>query len=182
MHAEPARVPGGTAPDRFDGPQPGALDSWSYRSAFRGHASGVGVVTADDGRGPVGLTVGSIVSLSLSPPLASLAVAERSSTLPTFSRAGRVAIHFLDDGQSDLAGHFAAVGTDRFTGPGWIRLACGTPVLTDPPAYVAGPVVQQLPAGDHRLFIVLLDRFQQRRPYAPLVYAGGRYGSATPVG
>ncbi len=180
MRADPARLPGSVAAE-WPVPERVPLDAWSYRSAFRGHAAGVGVVTADDGRGPVGLTVSSIVSLSLTPPLASFAVANRSSTLAAFAAADRAAIHFLDEHQADLARRFAAVGMDRFAVPlSWTRLPCGTPLLSDPPSYVAGTVARQVPAGDHRILIVLLDRFEQRRPYAPLVFAGGRYGTAAP--
>jgi flavin reductase (DIM6/NTAB) family NADH-FMN oxidoreductase RutF len=171
------------APDRPGrSADPAPLDAWSYRSIFRGHPAGVGVVTADDGRGPVGLTVSSIVSLSLTPPLVSFAIGDRSTVLSTFSGAGRAVIHFLDEREAELARRFAAVGVERFsTSVGWTRLPCGSPVLTEPPAYVAGSIVHQVPAGDHRLLIMQLDRSELRRPYAPMIYLGGRYGAAVPA-
>ena len=185
MRADPAVRPGSPAESGLDRTPIAAdrpLDAWSYRSIFRGHPAGVGVVTADDGCGPVGLTVSSIVSLSLTPPLVSFAIGERSTVLSTFCRAGRAVIHFLDEREAELARRFAAVGIERFSpSVGWARLPCGSPVLTDPPAYVVGSIVHQIQAGDHRLLIMLLDRCELRRPYTPLIYLGGRYGAAAPA-
>jgi flavin reductase (DIM6/NTAB) family NADH-FMN oxidoreductase RutF len=162
-------------------PDPGeapAIDADTYRSVFRSHAGGVTVVTADAGWGPVGFTATSVVSVSLTPPLISFAVSTSASTFPAVTETERVVVHFLDAAQSELAGRFATSGVDRFGHPTrWSRLPDGSPVLDDPPCYVLGTIEHRFAAGDHQIVVARLRQVEQRRPYRPLVYSGGRYGT-----
>ena len=70
----------------------------------------VAVVTAivDDER--FGLTVGSLVSLSLTPPLVGISIGKDSSSHEPIRRAGGWAASLLTGEQADIAQHFARSG------------------------------------------------------------------------
>ena len=46
-----------------------SVDIDVFKSAFRAHPSGIAVLTADAGDGPVAMTISSLSSLSTDPPL-----------------------------------------------------------------------------------------------------------------
>jgi len=160
-------------------PLAAAVDPAAYRSIFRSHAGGVAVVTADAGRGPVGFTATSVVSVSLSPPLVSFALSKDSSSFPTLLEASAVVVNFLEAGQVDLAGRFATRGVDRFAAPTrWSRLDDGSPVLDEAPSFLYGPIEHRFEVGDHHIIVAGLHGAVRRRAYGPLIYHDGAYGTA----
>ena len=78
-------------------PQVKALESGlsaaEFKLAFRHHAAGVAVVTADAGDGPVGITVSSLFSVSAEPPLMVFSISNSSSSAPTVLRAESLVVH-----------------------------------------------------------------------------------------
>src|ERR671937_539745 len=69
--------------------------------------AGVAVVTVDAGGQRVGLTVASLVSLSLEPPLVGVAVRRDAALHELLRDAGAFAVSMLAAGQERLAQHFA---------------------------------------------------------------------------
>lgn len=90
------------------------FDSTAFRSALGRFATGVTVVTAmgADGR-PVGLTVSSFNSVSLSPPLVLWSLSLTSGSLPVLEAASHYAVNVLAADQIDVARRFATRGTLR---------------------------------------------------------------------
>ncbi len=77
------------------------------RSLFRRWPAGVSVVVAElDGRRH-GLTVSSLVSLSLDPPLVGISISQQASLHELLRGAGSWAASFLAGDQAHLAQHFA---------------------------------------------------------------------------
>lgn len=181
MSAQPVRstLPLGVRPPAeltLVPPVMAGVDPAAYRSIFRSHAGGVAVVTADSGRGPVGFTATSVVSVSLTPPLVSFALANESSSLSTALEAEAVVVNFLDADQIDMAGRFASRGVDRFATPTrWSRLEDGAPVLDDAPSFLHGPIEHRFAVGDHHIIVANVHQVTQRRVYAPLIYHAGAY-------
>ncbi|WP_408620187.1 flavin reductase family protein [Jiangella endophytica] len=158
-------------------PQPPAgVDADAYKAAFRRHAAGVVVITADAGRGPSGFTATSLASLSLDPPLVSFGLASTASSWPTVAAADSVLVHFLAADQEQLAQRFATSGIDRFAAPTrWSRLSTGEPVLDDAPRYLRAEVDHRLPVGDHHLVVARVVGAVTVRDHLPLVYHAGTY-------
>lgn len=106
--------------------------SAAFREAFRHHPSGVAVISADPGDGPVALTVSSLISVSVSPPTVAFSLSSRSSTAAALRRAESMVIHFMRLENMHLAQLAATSGADRF-GPGvnWARLPSGEPYYPD---------------------------------------------------
>lgn len=103
----------------------------SFREAFRHHAAGVAILTADAGNGPVALTVTSLISVSMDPPTVAFSLSAHSSSAAQILAAGSLAIHFLRSNNLELANRCATKGADRFHDTReWTRLATGEPRYT----------------------------------------------------
>ena len=157
------------APHRFEG-----LSSDDFKSVFRNHPSGVAVITADAGNGPVGLTATSVFSVSAEPPLLVFSVSDLSSSAPTILEAETVVVHLLGASQLDIAKLCATSGIDRFADTSiWDRLITGEPYFTGADSWIRGRVVQRMEAG--RSTVIAVHALQALVPEAsdetdPLVY------------
>lgn len=100
----------------------------AFFAAFRHHPSGVAIVTADAGEGPVALTVSSLISVSAAPPTVAFSLSASSSSAKVIEKAGTVVVHFIRRGDMELARLCATSGADRFgSSVRWERLASGEP-------------------------------------------------------
>jgi flavin reductase (DIM6/NTAB) family NADH-FMN oxidoreductase RutF len=136
----------------------------------------VTVVTTAGPDGPAGSTVSAFSSLSLHPPLVSVAFARESSLLGHIERTGRFGINILAHGQEDVAALFARRGVDRFAAVPW-RHDHGLPRLNAASGWAACEVYNDVEAGDHRLLFGLVTQASRRDDAAPLVYADQTYGT-----
>ena len=145
------------------------------RSLFRRWPAGVSVVVAElDGRRH-GLTVSSLVSLSLDPPLVGISIAHQSSLHELLRDAGGWAASILGGGQEDLAQHFA-----RSVPP--LVLWDGVEVRDDDPRLIAGAAgwlvartVETLVTGDHTFFVGQVESVEEGVAPTTLVYAYRTY-------
>ena len=100
----------------------------AFFSAFRHHPSGVAIITADAGSGPVALTISSLISVSASPPMVAFSLSASSSTAKVVEQAETVVVHFVRRDDMELARLCATSGVDRFgANIRWDRLATGEP-------------------------------------------------------
>jgi len=147
------------------------------RQAMRRYPSGVCVVTVDDDGTALGTTVGSLVSLSLEPPLVGISVGHQSSIHLPLRHAGRFAVSILSADQAELAKHFARsvppiaqwVGIERREGPG------PEPLLAGAVAWLGCEVASEHEAGDHTVFGGALEWVELGGHAGGLVYVGGEY-------
>jgi flavin reductase (DIM6/NTAB) family NADH-FMN oxidoreductase RutF len=114
-------------------------------------ATGVAVVTT---RGPAGLTTNAFSSLSLDPMLVLVCLDLESRTLAAVREHRRLAVNVLAADQREVAVRFSgkAAHKEKFREVGW-REEAGVPVLDDTVAWVAGPVLELIPGGDHVIAI-----------------------------
>src|SRR5204863_2200184 len=78
------------------------------RGLMRHWPHGVSVLTVDFEGNRMGVTVSSLVSLSLDPPLVGVSIGKSASLYELLRAAGSFSISLLGDGQEDLAQRFAA--------------------------------------------------------------------------
>jgi flavin reductase (DIM6/NTAB) family NADH-FMN oxidoreductase RutF len=129
---------------------PGAsLSADTFKALFRGHPSGVAVITAHGDGGPVALTASSVSSVSVDPPLLIFSISALSSASPTIAAADPIGVHLLDADDLDLARLGATSGVDRFADrDAWAPLPTGEPVFRGVRAWVRCAVVSRMDAGD----------------------------------
>jgi len=147
-----------------------------FRSLMAGVVAPVTVVTAAGPDGPAGTTVSAFASLSLHPPLVSVAFARDSSLLGQIQRTGRFGINILAHGQEAIAALFARRGVDRFGSVSW-HDDHGLPRLAAASGWAVCELYKDVEAGDHRLLFGLVTQASRRDDTAPLVYADQTYGT-----
>jgi flavin reductase (DIM6/NTAB) family NADH-FMN oxidoreductase RutF len=164
------------ARDRF---APGSICADDFKDAFRNHASGVAVITADAGRGPVGLTASSVASVSVDPPMFVFSVSELSSSTPTILASETVVLHLLGADQLEIAKLCSTSGVDRFADTTlWSRLETGEPYFVAARSRILARIVERVAAGGSTVVVAEAlradvpapDDPRGRRDGGPLVY------------
>jgi len=151
---------------------PPGLDAASFKLAFRHHAAGVAVITADAGQGPVGMTATSVFSVSAEPPLLVFAASAHSSAAATISNSETVVVHLLASEQLPIARLCATKGVDRFADASmWDRLPTGEPYYVGTPVWIRGRIINTMDAGDSKVIVVhALEAHTPEDDVTPLVY------------
>jgi 3-hydroxy-9,10-secoandrosta-1,3,5(10)-triene-9,17-dione monooxygenase reductase component len=155
---------------------PGPVDPRVLRDVLGHFASGVTVVTADTGAGPLGFTCQSFSSLSLDPPLVVFAPARTSTTWPRLREIGRFCVNVLAEEQTALSQNFARSGGDKFAGVHWTRSRHGSPVLQDVVAWIDGELWAEYDGGDHTLVVARVLDLGADPARRPLLFHRGAYG------
>lgn len=153
---EQAALAGPWLSDGDQGPkQFGGLHPDAFKLAFRNHAAGVAVITADAGDGPVGITATSVFSVSAEPPLLVFSLSDHASSAPTIRRADTVVVHLLGAEQLHIATLCATSGVDRFADTDlWARLATGEPYFPSTHAWIRGRIIDRMAAGSSTIIAV----------------------------
>lgn len=149
------------------------LSADEFKLAFRHHAAGVAVVTADAGDGPVGLTATSVFSVSAEPPILVFSISGRTSSAPAIRRAETLVVHLLGRDQLDIAQLCSTSGIDRFADTSiWRRLDTGEPYFPAAPTWIRGKVINRMEAGDSTVVAVhaLESATREEDEREPLVY------------
>jgi len=146
---------------------------------MRGFPAGVAVLTVDVEGERIGLTVGSVVSLSLEPPLVGVSVSRQAAMHELLRRADAFALSLLAGDQEAVAQHFAR-GVPPFAH--WHGIptregAAGAPLLEGALGWVECRLAWEQEAGDHTLFVGEVVAAEKGRGGAALVRVGGGYVS-----
>ncbi len=146
---------------------------------MRRHPTGVSVVTVDLEGEQLGLTVASLVSVALEPPLVAISIARQAALHELLRRAGGFAVTLLGADQLALAQHFARgvppiaiwQGIEKRDGP-------RGPLLEGALGWLDCELAGEHEAGDHTLFVGRVERAEPGAQGAPLIRLGGDYQAA----
>ena len=143
-----------------------------------GHfATGVTIITTLDAAGdPCGMTANSFASVSLDPPLISVAVDHAAQIYPAMLAGSRFAVNILDVEQQALSRRFAEGLADRFDGVAWHRSAGDDVILDDTLAHICCEKWAEVPAGDHTIFVGRVTDGAANARGMPLLHYRGEYG------
>ncbi len=147
------------------------------RSLMRLFPSGVCVVTADADGDRIGVTIGSLVSLSLDPPLVGVSVGKDVALHELLRAAGLFGVSILRGDQASVASHFVRgippialwSGIETRTGE------TGAVLLADALAWLECRVRAEYDAGDHTFFVGEIVALEEGEPAAALVYREHSY-------
>jgi 3-hydroxy-9,10-secoandrosta-1,3,5(10)-triene-9,17-dione monooxygenase reductase component len=153
-----------------------SVDQAVLRDVLGHFATGIVVVTAAGPDGPLGFTCQSFSSLSLDPPLVSLAPARTSSTWPRIRDVGAFCVNVLAADHEQHSARFARSGIDRFAGVRWRPGPGGAPVLDGVAAWVVATLEHEYDGGDHTIAVGRVRALGADPSRAPLLFHRGRYG------
>ena len=146
---------------------------------MRRFPAGVAVVGVDLDGERVGLTVGTLIPLSLTPPLVGFAVRREAALHELLRRAGRFGVSLLAEGQEHVAQHFARGVPPIALWEGVrVREDPGPPLLDGALGWLTGTVSEEVAAGEDTFFVGAVETVENGPPARPLVHVDGRYVSA----
>ena len=151
------------------------LTSEEFRDVIGRFASGVTVVTVNEGGRRYGATASAVSSLSLEPPMLLVCMNQNSSTGRAMERRRSFAVNILGEDQEELAVRFASGALDRFDDVDIAIGAHGQPLLADALATLVCRITEHTVGGTHRVFMAEVD-VAEGRPGAPLAYFRGKFG------
>jgi len=147
-----------------------------FRRLAGSFATGVTIVTTDDSNAaPCGMTANSFASVSLEPPLISIAVDHAATIYPAMLRARRFTVNVLAASQEALSRRFAEGLDERFDGIAWHRDAEGHVLIDGSLAHICCERWAEIPAGDHTIFVGLVTSGDVDDSVQPLMHYQGRY-------
>jgi flavin reductase (DIM6/NTAB) family NADH-FMN oxidoreductase RutF len=149
------------------------------RELMRRFPAGVAIVSVDLGGERVGLTIGTLIPLSLDPPLVGFAV-RREAALHELLRATSIfGASLLAAGQESLAQHFARGVPPIALWEGIaVRAGDGPPLLEGAIGWLTGRVSAEVPAGEDTFFVGEVHSVEAGTRDRPLAYVDRRYISA----
>lgn len=157
------------------------FDSQQFRTTLGHYPTGVTVVTAigPDGA-PVGLTIGSFSSVSLTPPLIAFYPQQQSSSFSRLREATTFCVNILAEDQEAVCRAFASRLPDKFDGVSWHPSPTGAPILDGSIAWIDCTFDAIVESGDHFIVTGLVHDFAVERDRMPLLFFQGGYGSFLP--
>ncbi|MCI4330325.1 MAG: flavin reductase family protein [Thermoplasmata archaeon] len=158
-------------------PEP-SVDPQAFRQLMARWATGVSVVTAQEGPTHYGLTVNAFLSISLHPPLLLVSLTHDADTTPAVVRSGRFEVHLLSAEQRAISERFASTASPsaKFEGLPVHHGPSGLLCLDGTLATFGCRVERTVDVSDHVLIIGAVDAFEAGRDGAPLLFFRSRYG------
>lgn len=149
------------------------IDPEQLRGAMRAWTTGVAIATVSYEGQRHGMTVNSFTSVSLDPPLVSVAMKRLTHTHELLEKAGAFSVTILSSDQAHLSDRFAGKPpklTDRFEGVETETLILDAPLFKGGLAYFNCRVVNSIPVGENTLFLAEVIAARGKGMGEPLVY------------
>jgi len=150
-----------------------------FRKAMGCFATGVTIITLDDGGQVHGMTANAFASVSLEPQLVLVCVDHKAETHAHLQAKKRFGVNVLAENQTAVSEYYA--DPDRSAqdfakaGASFDRTGHGTPVLHGALAYLECRLHTAQDAGDHTIFVAEVEDVVVREGN-PLLFFRGRYG------
>jgi len=156
---------------------PAPFDTGAFRRTLGRFATGVTLVTATDGSGPLGLIVNAFTSVSIEPPLIAICPSRHSFTWSRMRRSERFGVNVLGAEHANYVRHAAEADADRFVGIDYVPSESGVPRILSAVAFLdCEPIAEQV-AGDHWIVVAQVHDLLAEHGREPLVFKDGTLGS-----
>jgi flavin reductase (DIM6/NTAB) family NADH-FMN oxidoreductase RutF len=148
------------------------------RGLMRLWPHGVSILSIDVDGDRMGVTVSSLVSLSLEPPLVGVSIGKEASCYELLRAAGRFAVSLLGSEQGELAQRFAA-GYPPIVHWEGVPTREGTvaPLIDGALGWIEAKTREEADAGDHTFFIADVLSIEHGPSRNALVYRESTYHS-----
>ena len=148
----------------------------SFRTAMRGVASAVYLLTTRGPEGDAGMTATAACSLSFDPVSVLICVNRTTSFIRTLEASGRFALNILSRDDAEVAKAFGSPAgrPHRFVLGEWYDLD-GMPALSSSLSTIVCDVASQMDFGSHRVFVGQVRHVDNREGRPELVYCQGAF-------
>jgi flavin reductase (DIM6/NTAB) family NADH-FMN oxidoreductase RutF len=146
-------------------------------AAMRRFPCGIAVVTTEVEDQEFGITVASLVSLSLEPPLVGISIGENTLMHELLKEARGFCVSLLAADQDGVAQHFARSGVPplaRWLGVAWEPGTYGRRI-SGALAWLECEHVAAHVVGDHTFFVASVEEMEEGRAGEGLAYVRSRY-------
>ena len=160
-------------------------DPVNFRKAMSAFGTGVAIaVVRHPSEGPIGVTINSLISVSLSPLLALFCLGRDSQAWPYFSHAsmtqGHISVSILTDEQKSISNAFTHCLPGTLEAEHGQDFHLGTeypPTLKDSAASLRGRFQACFPGGDHDIYLWEVQSVVYHLQKRPLLYHHSQYKS-----
>ena len=156
------------------------IDGAIFRRVLGNVPTSVSIVAGEDGDGPFGIVIGSLVSISLDPPLVGLFIDNKSRCLPRLLECEEICINVLGAEQAEFCRDFSRRKDDRFRCGRWRQDGGAAPRLDCALAWISGRIERSLVIGDHHLIVVETHGLDENPACAeaePLIFFRGAFAA-----
>jgi len=154
------------------------MDGEDLRGLMRFVPHNVAVLAVDHDGDRMGVTVSSLVSLSLEPPLIGVSIGKQASLYELIRNAGAFSLSLLGDGQEVLAQRFAAGRPPLVHWEGVdTREGKYAPLIEGALGWIEARTRAEHDAGDHTFFIADVVTVEHGPSRSTLMYREGSYHS-----
>src|SRR5690348_15020445 len=138
----------------------------------------VAVLAVDHDGNRMGVTISSLVSLSLDPPLIGISIGKQASLYELLRDAGTFSVSLLGDGQEDLAQRFAA-GRPPIIHWDGVATRAGrfAPLVEGALGWIEARILSETDAGDHTFFVCQVVSVERGPAPSALMYRDRYYHS-----
>jgi flavin reductase (DIM6/NTAB) family NADH-FMN oxidoreductase RutF len=150
------------------------MDDRKFRNAMGKFASGVTVITTEEGGEIHGMTANAFMSVSLNPKLVVISIDERAHMLEKIRGSKKFAVNILAADQQIFSMKFAGQLKEEIDIP--FEELSGQAVLKGAIAQITCEVVNEHVEGDHTLFIGKVTNINLE-DHDPLLFFNGKYRS-----
>ncbi len=149
-----------------------------FRSALSHLPTSVAAVTTvDSDNNPIGVTIGSIVSISLEPQLVGFFLASTARTGASFATAEFFCVNVLNDQQEKISDQMSSPVGKRFADVEFEYSKNNTVIISGVHLLIDCRKVATHPVGDHDLIVGEPVLVQSNPDTKPLIYHKGQYHS-----
>ena len=158
------------------------FDSQRFRQVLGQVPTSVVVVTGFDPQGtPLGITIGSFVSVSLDPPLVGFLPGTSSRTWAAMAANKRFTVNVLGADQGELCWRFAKESDDRFAGVEWVPSSNGCPALAGSLVAIDCDLESNAVHGDHHFAVGRVTHLEVLREANAMAFYRGKVVAVAPA-
>ncbi|AIL13036.1 hypothetical protein IM40_05190 [Candidatus Paracaedimonas acanthamoebae] len=155
-----------------------SFSSQDFRKAMSHFTTGVAILTRCDSDGnPHGMTINSLTSASLKPPLLLFCLNKYSKTAHYFTETPSFAVNILSGEQESLARSFAAHDLKDWKEVEWAVSSFGNPILKGIVAALECKPKAIHAAGDHHILIAEAQNLDILSTENPLIFYKSHFHS-----
>jgi flavin reductase (DIM6/NTAB) family NADH-FMN oxidoreductase RutF len=149
------------------------------RELMRRFPAGVAIVSVDLEGERLGLTIGTLIPLSLEPPLVGFAVRRGAALHELLRRSETFGASLLAAGQEAVAQHFARGVPPIAIWEGIdVREGAGPPLVAGAIGWLTGRITAEVTAGEDTFFVGKVLSVEEGARERPLVYVDQGYANA----